>query len=303
MDLRPASPEEIRRRLENGLRNKNPRSTLASALAHKKTLRLGNRVDPYQPAEIEHKVSRQVQFILVDLNWTYVIQTRFLHILKRDEDIMRKALKRKLIHIMPVISPGAEGDWELFERKRTTPIPHRLKFIRRWVNKGFPVGVNGEPFIPGYHTPKQFRDILRRLKEVGVNSYNVYNLHFNDHVAKRLHEIGLDIERIWHYNQDKQWKPILSRLLEIARQEDILLGCPDFVNSGWEWVEGANTCCGINVPNPSRYNSHHWKQMIQEGKEPEEILEKTWEGIGDRKAGQDIVRGNPGEFYTMDDIK
>ncbi|NIS11922.1 MAG: hypothetical protein GWN97_08355, partial [Thermoplasmata archaeon] len=222
-DLRPADPDDVERKLSNGLKNKEPKTPLAAALSLKKTLRLGSKTDPYQDAELEHQVSRRIQKALIRLEWTYVIQTRFLSNLRRDEDVMSEG--QHLLHIMPVISPGAEEDWSLFERERTTPIHRRLRLIQRWIKRGFKVGVNGEPFIPGIHTLKQFRDILKRLKAVGVKSYNTYNLHFNDHVAKRLHAIGVDIELIWRCNQDKEWKPVLQKLLDISKEEGILLGC------------------------------------------------------------------------------
>jgi hypothetical protein len=301
-DLRPADPEAVRRKLENGLKNKNPKSTLAWALHHKKTLRLGNRTDPYQSAELSHKVSQRIQKILIDLQWTYVIQTRFLSNLQRDENLLLQASEKNLIIVMPVISPGAESDWDILERRGTTPIPRRLRLIKRWVRRGIPVGVNGEPFIPGYHTPTQFRDIIKRLKAVGVKSYNTYNLHFNDHVAKRLHSIGVDIERIWYYNQDENWRPILKQLLQIAEDENIVLGCPDFVNSGWDWTERANTCCGIDVPNPSLFNSHHFKILKQLNVDEADIYKRTWEGIGDSETGCDIIYGNACDMYTIKDI-
>lgn len=302
-DLRPADPEQVERKLQNGLKNKNPKSTLANALNKKITLRLGNRTDPYQKVERELRVSRRIQEILVKLEWTYVIQTKFLSNVLPDEDIMSEARDRNLLQIMPIITPGAENDWEILERGRTTPIPRRLRIIQRLVKKGYTIGVSGEPFIPGHHSPQQFKDTLKRLKDVGIKSYNIYNLHFNDHVAKRLHSVGLDIERIWHYNQDKNWHPILQELLDIAKKENIILGCPDFVNSGWDWKEQVNTCCGLHVQNPSLYNSHHWKLLIQEGVSREKIPDRTWQGVGDKEIGEKIIWGETCEFYTMKDVK
>jgi len=301
-DLRPADPEAIRRKLVAGLANKNPKSSLAHALRLKKTIRLGNKTDPYQDAEREWRVSRGVQRALIDLDWSYVIQTRFLHNLLDDMDLLREASDCNLVTIMPVISPGAEKDHSLLERGRTTPIPRRLRIIKRFLRRGWIVGVNGEPFIPGHHTTDQFRSIVRRLVEVGVQSYNTYNFHWNDYVAKRLHEIGLDIERIWYYNRDEHWRPILKKLMEIADEEGINLSCPDFVNTGWGWKDRANTCCGINVPNPTWFNSHHFKQLMQEGHQPADIDLECWEGIGDRETGMKILRGEKCDLYTMGDV-
>lgn len=301
MDLRPANPELVRKQLETGLKNTKPKSSLAWALFHKKTIRLGNKTDPYQPAEREYRVSRRIQGHLVDLNWSYVIQTRFLTNLVDDEDVMGKAHEAGLLTVMPFISPGAELDQLVLERGRTPLIEDRLRLIRRWVGFGWNVGVNGEPFIPGYHTVDQFRDILRRLKAVGVRSYNTYNLHLNDHVAKRFVEIGLNLERIWHMNQDKQWHPIQQELCRVAEEEGVILGCPDFVNVPEKWKARSNTCCGITVPNPSRFNTHWWRKKLQAGESPEDVLKITWEGIGDQQLGRKVVMGESCEFYTMGD--
>jgi len=300
-DLRPADPEQIRRKLEAGLKNKNPKTSLANALRLKKTIRFGNKTDPFQPAEIKHKVSMRILQHLIDLNWTFVIQTHFLGNLVLCEPLLQEARDKKLLTVMPVISPGAEWDWETLERKRTTPIDKRFRIMRRWVRTGYAVGVNGEPFIPGLHTTEQFRDLLLRLKDIGVESYNTYNLHLNDHVAKRFHSIGLDIEKIWTMNQDRPWRKIQKKLCEIADDVGIRLGCPDFVNTGSDWKEQANTCCGINVPNPSLFNTHYWKSMLQAGHDKEHIENTTWEGIGNKEEGLKILTGKKGDFYTMKD--
>jgi DNA repair photolyase len=301
-DLRPADPKEVRKKLENGLKNKNPRTHLAHALKLKKTIRLGNKTDPYQDAELKHQVTREILKVLIDLEWDFVIQTRFLGNMMRDIDLLEKAGDLNILTVMPIISPGAERDWEILERKRTTPIDERLEIISELIEGyDFYVGVNGEPFIPGFHTLDEFRDMIRRLKEVGVESYNTYNLHFNDHVAKRFCAIGLDIDKIWRLNQDSSWRKIQRKLCEIATEEKITLGCPDFVNTGKDWREGANTCCGITVANPSKFNTHWWKKLMQKGKTPKQILKRTYEGYGDYELAKKILTGKKCDNYTMKD--
>ena len=204
-DLRPADPMKIYKKLENGLKNKSPQSSLAHALFHKKTIRVGSRTDPYQKAENEYGITRKILRCLIDLDWTFVIQTRFVNNLILDRDLLTEAHWKGLLTLLPVISPGAEYDWEILERKRTPRISRRLSILRDWVKKGWNIGVNGEPFIPGLHTVEQFRSIIRRLKAIGIQSYNTYNLHFNDYVAKRLANIEIDIKKIWYYNQDVRY--------------------------------------------------------------------------------------------------
>lgn len=301
-DLRPTNPDIVARKLENGLKNKNPKSSLAWALKLKKTLRLGNKSDAFQDVELKHGITKEIMKILIDKEWTFVIQTKFLHNMMEYIDLIKTAHKKGLVTILPIISPGLDWDWKYLERKRTTGIQERGRIIKRIIKKGIPIGVNGEPFIPGLHTINMFTETLDFLKNIGIKSYNIYNLHFNDYVAKNFHSIGLDIEKIWEMNQDKNWKPIQKKLCQIAKEKKMILGCPDFVNTGWLWPEKANTCCGITVQNPSRFNTHHWKRLIQKGKSPKEAYKETWEGIGDRETAQKILKGKNCDLYTMKNI-
>jgi len=300
-DLRPLDFDVFRTKILNAEKNTKPKSPLAWALHLKKTIRFGNKTDPYQPAEREHKISRRVLRFLKRYHWSTVIQTKCTQLLfERDTEIVEGS--EGDISVMPIISPGLEVDWDIFERQRTTPPEDRLKHCQHWVRKGVNVGVNGEPFIPGFHTVKQFENAVKAVKAAGVRSYNTYHLHFNDLVAKNFHAVGLDIEKIWHMNQDENWKPILQQLIDIAKKHDIILGCPDFVNSG-QYTESANTCCGINVPNPCTFNMIYWKKMYLKGEtDPDVISRRTWDGIGDREEGEKLIRGENSSFYGFKDI-
>lgn len=304
-ELRPISLEALEKKLRNGLINENPKSILAHCLRNKKTIKIGNKADAFQDIEREYLLSTGTMKILRKLDWSYVVQTRFTSNLREvaDEQVLRSN-KKGLINVLPVMSPGLEKDWELFERKRTTPIHERVKDIKYWLKKGVALGVNGEPFISGFHTLKDFENTVKLLKSIGVKRYNIYNFHFNPHVAKKIYNLpGVDIEKIWELNQDKHWIHVQRKLMEIAVKHDIKLGCPDFVNTGWEWREQSNTCCGIDVPNPCTFNTHYFKKYKQEGLSEEDIIKKCYDGSGDFQKGKDIVYGNKSEFFTLKDIK
>lgn len=289
-DFRMADVEDIKRKLSSlSPRGKSP---LHEAIRQRKTLRLGNRSDPFQPREEKYRVSTEILKFLMEIGWDTVVQTKF----------PRRAYEMtglgKTCTMMAIITPGLEADWELFERKMTENPIDRVKTLSKLQKKGFDVGVNGEPFIPGYHTPEQFEETVKLLKSYGINRYNTYNLHFNDYVAKNLFKLGLDIEKIWYMNQDKQWRRILKKLIEIAEKHDIILGCPDFVNSGWEYVQKCNTCCGLDVKNPCTFNTHHFKLAVQKGEDPR----KCWDGVGDYEEGLKIIEGTTDEMYTLKDV-
>lgn len=300
-DLKPLDLKAFERKLTNGIKNLNPKSPLAHAIVQKKTLRFGNKTDPFQNADLVHKISGKVLFILKEMKWSTVVQTKFTdNMLEYIDTILEM---KDFITILPIISPGFTSDWETFERKRTTPPYKRIEHLCYLKKQGISVGVNGEPFIPGYHTVKEFEDMLKRLKSFGLNRYNVYNFHFNAFVAKRLKSIGVDIESIWFHNQDSQWKPILQKLLNLAKKYDIILGCPDFVNTGINYIQNCNTCCGIDVSNPTTWNTHTWIRMVQEGKGLNTIIESSWDGVGDYEKGKNVLCGESSEFYTLKDAK
>jgi len=300
-EQRVSNPENVKKILTNALLNKNPKSIVSQALHSKKALFLGRKADPYQPIENERKVTRRLIQILSEMDWPVVICSRYQSNMERDTDLFLK--KRKLIHMLVEITPGAESDWEVFEHKRTSEVKHRLQIAKKWQDMGIKVGVRGEPFIPGYHTIKQFQDVLKRLKSYGLKSYNIYNLHINEYTIKRLYEIGLDIEKIWTFNQDHHWKLVQRKLCQIADEEGIELGCPDFVNVPIDWMSNVNTCCGIDVQNAFTYNTHNWRNLIKHGETSKEVLNKSWEGIGtmkDRERADVIVTGKHSkDYYTM----
>jgi len=292
-DFRAANPDKIYKRL------KNPRGTssVSQALQRKKTIRIGNKADPFQPWEEEYKISTKIVEIMRDLDWEIVIQTRFP---RRVYQMVGDMLKPNDT-VMGVISPGMSWDQMVLERDLTEPVQNRLWALYK-LQSICNVGVNGEPFIPGLHSIKGFKQTLRNLKMYGIDRYNTYNLHLNEHVAKNLHYIGLDIEKIWEMNQDHNWRPIQKKLVSVAEKMGVTLGCPDFINTGLEDLQKANTCCGINVTNPCKFNTHYWKYLYQKGEGPEEIVDATWEEIGDLEHGKRIIYGTDKDFYTLKDI-
>jgi len=301
-DLKPLDLDLFKKKLENGLKNKNPQTPVAFALSQKKTIRWGNKTDPFQPIEREYNLAPEIFNTLTRLNWSFVIQTHFPHVLKDYQKYIARANDRDLITIMPVMSPGLDKDWEIFEKKLTTPPIDRLKLAKEWLDMAIPVGFNGEPFIPGFHTVKDFEDTLKLLKQYKIPSYNTYNFHFNPFVAKRLHAIGVDIEKIWTYNQDGEWKKILPKLLDLGKKYEIKIGCPDFVNSGINYVEPANTCCGVNVPNPCTFNTHYFKKDLQKNVSLDRILNHNWDGTGNWDEGKEIIYGTCKGKYNLNDI-
>lgn len=301
-DLRPLNIDVLKRQVDNAL-NKCSNSSLGRAIHSKKTIYLGAKSDPYQSAELTYfSTRRSLEEVLLPAGFTVVIATMFTDNLYRDEDLFLK-YKDQII-IMPIVSPGLEKDWIVLERQKTSHPYHRLEAACHFQSLGFKVGVNGEPYIGGFHSIDDFKKVCTTLFDFGLPSYNTYNLHFNDWNAKQMHEGGIDIEKVWEENQDYKWGKVLPQMIQIAQQYKLVLGCPDFVNSG-EYCEPVNTCCGIDVPNPCTFNLIHWKKMkiMNPSISDQEIIDRSWDGVGDLKYGMELLKGNIHDLFSLKDIK
>lgn len=287
-DFRMADVEAVKKKLLS-TRGTSP---LSKAVQRRKTLRLGNRTDPFQDCEVKFRVSTELTQFLMAQKWDTVIQTKF------PQRAWNMTGLGEYSTMMAIVTVGLENDWDLLERKRTENPVERIKTLSEIKKAGFRAGANGEPFIPGYHTVKQFRETVKLLKSYGITRFNVYNLHINDLVVKNLHKLGLDIEKIWYMNQDEPWRKILKKLLAVADHYGVVLGCPDFVNSGWEDKQKCNTCCGLDVKNPCTWNSHYFKLAMQKGEDPRDM----WDGVGDYEEGLKIIEGTAKDMYTMKDV-
>ncbi len=179
MAQKVANPETIRRKLENGLKHPAPKTPLGRAIKAKKTIRFGNKADPYQPIEKTSMVSRQILSVFNTLDWSYVVQTKFPSLLAgRDIDMLKDS--RGQATVMIEMSPGLDWDWEHLEGKLTDPPKVRLEAAAELLRAGVRVAFNGEPFVPGLHTTSQFREALQAVKSIGVHTYNTYFMQINE---------------------------------------------------------------------------------------------------------------------------
>jgi DNA repair photolyase len=307
-ELRPLDTSVLVNQMVVGDRARN---SLANAIRARKTVYVGAKTDPYQPAEEKYEATRRALDVLLSHGFSIVVATKFPTRAKRDYSMFREY--RSLVSIMPIISPGWGADWAKLEGGRTERPDSRLEAAVWWAAEGFNVGVNGEPFIPGFHTEDEFRVAVKRIRRAGIRSYNTYNLHFNDWNMKALHAAGVDVEKINDLNRgrapeldlaDDDWPQILPRLIKIAQDEGIVLGCPDFVNSGaYTEPSEVNTCCGLRVPNPCTMNFITWKRMRAQGLSDSAILGNSYDGVGDSEEAAELLKGDVKNLYTLKDVQ
>ena len=299
-DLRVVDPEALARRMRNGLSNNNPRSPLAHALRNKSTLRLGNKSDPFPPEEQIHRATEGILGVLKELDWSVKLETRST---AYTESPYWELLTPGRCVLTTTVTCGLDRDHEAFEPSGMPPPAARLEALHQVAAEGFQVGVVSEPFLNGWHTVDDWRQFLDALRQHGINRTNVYHAHLTPFVAKRLVEVpGLDIEAVWRGNEDAAWRPILREIIQLSEAAGVILGCPDFVNSG-RYIERSNTCCGVDVPRPTTYNMIGWKHLaISQGRVSREDVLASWDGIGDQAHGEAVFDGSNRAFYGFKDL-
>lgn len=299
-EQRVADPDAVLEQLERGLVNKNPRGSLANAIARKKTIRFGNKSDPFPPEEQHEQATQKILEGLKRLNWSTKLETK-------TTDFMLDGYLRHLHPSKDVITVtvtcGLDRDYKAFEPSSLPTPEQRLVALQNAAQLGFQVGVIAEPFLPGWHTVEDWKTFLTALRDHGIGRANVYHAHLNAFVLKRLNDIdGVDVEKVWEENQDDRWKPILLEIIELSKQAGIILGCPDFVNSGG-YREPCNTCCGVDVVNPTSFNFITWKNTaLDNGSVDWAAAERSWDGIGDRELGQKVFNGEATDFYGWKEL-
>lgn len=277
----------FKRKMVSGLKASRPKSPMAWAIKHRKTLRIGNKYDPLPPQEAELGITRQVLEFLRDLGWSVVIQSKNGLLLLEYADLL---VEMGAI-VTTTVTAGGWGDWVTLELQRPPAPVDRLNALMQLAQRGLQVGVITEPFIPGYHTLEQFEQLVNMVHVRGIERMNTYNLRMTPFVARRLIEIGLDVEAIWDANQDENWRALLQDILAIATSHGVKIGCPDFANAG-RFLPTTNTCCGVDVERPCTFNIINWRKIgLERGEVMLSDVLATYDGVGNYAEGLALFGG------------
>jgi DNA repair photolyase len=115
-------------------------------LKTKGTLRLGGNTDPYQPAEKEYEVTKQILEVLTKHGWSFAIGTKSDLVL-RDIDLISRASKKSWCIVALTITTLDRNLAKLLEPNAPTP-QRRLEVLRKLSDRGITVGVWLAPIIP-----------------------------------------------------------------------------------------------------------------------------------------------------------
>ena len=138
---------------------------LASPKYRPDVVAMGTNTDPYQPVELELKITRQILRVLSDFNNPVGIVTKN-HLVTRDIDILADMARRNLAEVFLSVTTLDKDLARTMEPRASAP-HRRLDAIRALAAAGVPVGVMTAPMIPGLND-HEMEAILEAAAEAGA---------------------------------------------------------------------------------------------------------------------------------------
>lgn len=151
------------------LYKKNARTLLLNALSKKsylcKPIALGANTDPYQPAEKDLKITRDILEVLHECRHPLTIVTKS-GLIQRDSDLLAEMAKENLVSVaisVTTLNKGLKAKME----PRATSHQKRLETIEFLTKKGVPVSVLAAPMIP-FINDQELESILAASWKAGA---------------------------------------------------------------------------------------------------------------------------------------
>ena len=140
---------------------------LEQALDHPRyvcsTIAMGTNTDPYQPAEKQFRITRQMLETLLAYRHPVTITTKGSLVL-RDLDLLRQLAERELVSVMVSITTLDNGLKTKLEPRTASPAA-RLRVVEAMADAGVPVAVMAAPMIPIINDHE-----LEAIVEAGANA-------------------------------------------------------------------------------------------------------------------------------------
>ena len=128
---------------------------------------LGSNTDPWQPIEVQHRITRSLLEVLRDWQHPVTITTRGA-LIERDLDILSEMAARGLAQVGISLTTLDAGLARAMEPRAPTP-KRRLAMIRALAEAGVPVRLMMAPVVPGL-TDHEIEPIMQAAREAGAQS-------------------------------------------------------------------------------------------------------------------------------------
>jgi len=275
---------------ENKLNSKE--KIIYNLIQKRKPILIGDRFDPYPPAEQELENTRNHLLLLSKLNCPIIIKTKNIQLLHRDLDIIKENDISVIIHV----NIGFNKDYLLLEDNRLPNILNRLDYVQFLLENKVNVSVSANPFIPLYHTIKDIELFLCELVKRDIKAFSLYPAYKMSNLLKNIfYVIGLSKSFDFSMNDLKViWGRELKFIIELCRKYQIDFSTPDYVNTQG-YIQKTNTCCGLNIRNINEFNVMTCKKKIIEkykvlDKNTEkELFDLTFDGLGNKRKDKYII--------------
>jgi DNA repair photolyase len=132
-----------------------------------RSVRVGMRADPYQPAEAKFQITRDMLKVFLEAENPVSVQTRSDGIL-RDLDVLEKLAEKGLVNALISVPTPIEGI-----RKKVEPgvaaVTERFRTIALLAKRGVPVGLVVSPVLPHLTDHAEaIEEVIRRGAEAGA---------------------------------------------------------------------------------------------------------------------------------------
>ena len=113
----------------------------------RESIAIGTASDPYEPAEAEYKITRDILHVLRDFRNPVSITTKGI-LVRRDADILAELTSFADVHVNFSVGTINEKTWKIMEPGTPNPFA-RLEAMQYLVENGVSAGVMMAPLLPG----------------------------------------------------------------------------------------------------------------------------------------------------------
>ena len=136
---------------------------MAEQTKHKLPVMLSDCMDPYQPLEVDHKITRKCVEILAKHGFPLLIVTKS-NLVTRDVDIFRRT--RTVVSVS--ITTPREEIARMIEPSAPSP-EKRLSALQKMVDEGITAVARIDPILPTINdSPKDLEKLVSTLADIGV---------------------------------------------------------------------------------------------------------------------------------------
>ena len=140
------------------------------------SIAIGTASDPYEPAETEYRLTRQILQVLRDFQNPASITTKGV-LVRRDVDILSELSETAEVHVNFSVGSIDEGVWKLTEPGAPNPMA-RLEAMQFLVENGISAGVMMAPLLPGISDSEENIEAVAQAAQAHQAQYLGANVLF-----------------------------------------------------------------------------------------------------------------------------